>query len=89
MSAVDPFKGIPEGGSVPADDAVAVTPHDTTQLATVSRGLYVGGAGNVAVLMASGQTVTFVGVAAGSVLPIRVARVNSTNTTATNIVALY
>jgi hypothetical protein len=41
------------------------------------------------VLMASGQTVTFVGVAAGSVLPIRVARVNSTNTTATNIVALY
>ena len=35
----------------PAEGAVAVTPHDTTELATVCRALYVGGAGNVSVSM--------------------------------------
>lgn len=89
MSAVDQIQGSNEAMTFPANDAAAVTPNDTTQLSFVTRGLYVGGAGNVAVLMASGQTVTFVGVPAGTVLPIRIARVNSTSTTATSIVALY
>lgn len=72
----------------PAEGAVAVTPHDTTELATVCRALYVGGAGNVSVSM-GGSVVTFVGVPAGSILPIRTSLVRSTLTTATNIVALY
>ena len=71
-----------------ASTAEAVTPSDTTKLSAVTRALYVGGAGNVAVLMADGSTATFVGVPAGSVLPIRVQRVNSTNTTATSMVGL-
>lgn len=81
------------GFDAPAHGAVAVTPNNDTDLTTNTRGLYVGGAGNLVVVMASeanaATTVTFTGVAAGTVLPIRVRRVKSTNTTATSIVALY
>lgn len=72
----------------PAWDALAVTPHDTTKLTTYSKALYVGTGGNVAVLTLKGSTVTFPNVPSGTVLPIRVQRVNSTNTTASNMVAL-
>lgn len=68
--------------------AVAVTPHNATMLDRCSKELWVGGAGNVTVLMVSGETVTFTSVPAGTRLPIRVQRVNATGTTATNIVAL-
>lgn len=72
-----------------ASHAVAVTPHDTTILTGgTCRSLYVGTTGNIAVLMASGATATFNSVPVG-ILPIQVQRVNSTNTTASNIVALY
>lgn len=88
MSAIDNVSASGRDAEYPASSAVAVTPHDTTELVTVSRALFVGGAGNISALMADGVACTFTGVAAGSVLPIRVRRVNSTNTTATNIVAL-
>lgn len=74
--------------SDPARGAAAVTKSDSTVLPT-TRGLYIGGAGDVAVLMVNGATVTFPGAVAGSVLPLCVTKVMSTNTTATNIVALY
>ena len=73
---------------LPASDAIAVTPHDTTELDTVCRALYVGGAGNVSVVM-NGTVVTFAGVGAGQILPIRTSLVRATLTTATSIVALY
>lgn len=77
----------------PVEMAVAVTPDDNTDLTYTTRGLYIGGAGNVVVRMynASGTaaSVTFTGVSAGTVLPIRAQRVLSTSTTATNIVALW
>jgi len=73
----------------PATGGEAVTPHDTNELTSVSRGLYVGVGGNVAVVMADGTPLTFVGVNAGTMLPIRVKQVKSTNTTAASIVAVY
>lgn len=74
--------------SDPAAGAFAVTPSDSTTLAGV-RALYVGGAGNVAVMpFGSGTAVTLVGATAGSIIPVRCTKVMSTNTTATNIVAL-
>ncbi|MGA0398230.1 MAG: spike base protein, RCAP_Rcc01079 family [Ilumatobacteraceae bacterium] len=73
----------------PAHHAVAVTPNDSTDLTDTSRALYVGAAGDVKVDMYGSGTVTFVGVTAGSVLPVRVDRVYSTGTTATSIVALW
>lgn len=73
-----------------AYQAVAVTPSDATEFSKMTKGLYVGGAGDVNVLL-EGDTVpvVFAGVVAGTILPIRVAKVLSTSTTATNIVALY
>lgn len=74
----------------PAANAVAVTPNDSTDLTYVSRGIYCGTAGNLAVIMAgNGATVTFVGLAAGSVLSVRASRVMATNTTITSIVNLF
>lgn len=74
----------------PAVYAVAVTPSDDTDLANVSRALYVGGAGDVEVIMLGGRaTVVFSAVPAGTILPIRVCRVKDGNTTATLILNLY
>jgi len=50
----------------------------------------VGTAGDVAVVLVDDTaTVTFVGLVAGSVYPLRIKQVNSTNTTASNLVGLY
>lgn len=67
----------------------AVTPHDSTNLTAGCRGLYVGVGGNVVVVAPDDTFVTFVGVPAGAVLPVQAKRVNSTSTTATNIIALF
>jgi len=68
---------------------VAVTPSDSTDFDTLTRGLYVGGAGDVVAVRHDGTAVTFAGVQAGTVLPIACRRVNSTSTTASGIVALF
>lgn len=73
----------------PVTGAVSVTPDDTDLLANISRALWVGEAGNMAVVMADDTEVTFAGIAAGTLLPIRVKRVNDTDTTAASILALY
>lgn len=73
----------------PAKDAVAVTPSDSTNLTEgTCRSLYIGVTGDVVVLFDSGNAITFKDVPVG-ILPVRAKRVNSTNTTATDIVALY
>jgi hypothetical protein len=81
--------GFPGTVSVPYRGAEAVTKSDTVALTNVSRALYVGGAGNAAVLMADGTTVTLTGLLAGTIYPVALQRVNSTNTTATAMVSLY
>ncbi len=73
--------------SKPAKDGVAVTPSDTVNLAQPARALWVGVLGDVSVEMVGiGSAVVFKG--AQGLLPISVTRVNSTNTDATDIVAL-
>mgnify|MGYP001163372299 CR=1 FL=1 len=68
----------------------AVTASDSTDFSSgICRGLYVGTTGNVAAVMDDDTAITFVGVPAGVVLPIQARRVNSTNTTASNMVALF
>lgn len=74
--------------TIPAQSAAAVVKSDATVL-DATRGLWVGGVGDVAVTMANGETpITFVGVAAGTLLPISVTKVLAA-TTATSILALY
>jgi hypothetical protein len=73
--------------TVSAHGAVAVTASDAT-IFPVTRALYIGTAGDVAVRMADGMTITFTSVASG-VFPVQVDQVLSTGTTASNIIALY
>ena len=54
----------------------------------LTTGIYVGGAGVVAVVFQDGSVVNFTCVA-GQVLEVAARRVNSTNTTATLLVAMY
>lgn len=76
--------------SDPWQKAFVVTPADSDFAGSVmARGLYVGGAGNVRVTTVAGDDVLFSGVAAGTVLPVSVKRVWSTNTTATAIIGGY
>lgn len=75
--------------TAPAGRFAAVTPSDSVDLTYLTRALYVGGDGTVVAVDANGTAVSFVGVVAGTVLPIRVSRVNATSTTATNIVAMW
>jgi hypothetical protein len=51
--------------------------------------LYAGNTGNVRVLTAGNDDVTFVGIPAGSFVPVQVKRVFATDTTATDILALW
>jgi hypothetical protein len=67
---------------------IAITPADGTDLSYTTRGIYVGGAGDISVISPQGTTITFVGVPVGTILPICVNRIKSTGTTATNLVAL-
>ena len=71
-----------------ATGGVAVTASDATDLGS-TRALWVGGAGNLAVrFVDTATTITLVGVAAGTLLPLQVNKVMAA-TTATSIVALY
>jgi hypothetical protein len=89
MAAVDNFSQFTRGASGPVNGAVAVTPDNSNDLTNTTRGIYVGGAGNIKVDMADGTTVTFTAIAIGIVHPLRVKRVYATGTTATTILALY
>ena len=88
MTAFDSTTTLPLTLQSPAIHAEAVTPSDTVNLGAQSRSLFVGTGGNIAVVMADGSTATFTNVPGGFVLPICVTRVNSTNTTASNIVSI-
>lgn len=70
------------------EKAVAVTKSDTTVLDC--EGFFVGGNGNVAITpKGGGSAVTLTGCLVGHVYRIACQKIMDTNTTATNIVALY
>jgi len=71
----------------PGQDAAAVTPSDTVEID--ARALYIGVAGDVKIKTALGSDVTFVGIGAGTILPVRAKIVFATGTTATSIVAIF
>ena len=90
MATIDSFGVHTRDIENPAEHAFAITPHDTNDLAYATRGIYVGATGDVKVDMLGGESaVTFTGLAAGIIHPIRATRVYNTDTTATNIVGVY
>ncbi len=89
MAAVDDFASFQDSLSLPCRNAAAVTPSDSTDLTDVTKYVWVGSTGNMVVVTAGGQTVTITGIPNGTLLPIRVSRIKSTSTTASNILALW
>jgi hypothetical protein len=72
----------------------AITKSDATNITMpagkrLTEGIYIGGAGNLVVVFEDDSTATITGALAGTILPLAVKRVNSTNTTATAMVALF
>jgi hypothetical protein len=87
--AADPWSGAGGGATGPITGVVAATLSNTNEEAVEARALYVGAAGNVVVLLHDGTEVTLTALAAGVWHPIRVRRVNTTNTTATGVMLGY
>lgn len=83
LSAPDPTK--------PAVDALAVNYGGGDQtLAFPCRGIFVGGAGNLACrLVGASADVTFTGLSAGVVYPFAISIIRQTNSTITNSVVLF
>lgn len=67
----------------------AITKSDTVDFGRVTRAIYVGGAGTMVVVMADRTELPLAGCLAGTIYDLRAVRVNSTSTTATNMVGLY
>ena len=86
----NPFVNQGAGATVVATRAQSITPNDgCTVIATPNRAIWVGVEGNVRVKMYGGDTVTFIGVGAGSLIPISVQCVLSTGTTATDLLIIW
>jgi hypothetical protein len=74
--------------SEPADGAKTIVPSDTATLGYETKGIYVGGAGDVKGKSLDGNDVTFTA-PVGVVIPIVTEVVYSTGTTATKLIGLY
>lgn len=81
-------KATPQVVNSPVTGAAAVTPNDSTNLTETTVSLYIGTAGTLKVSFEDGSTATYAAIAAGR-HPLRVNRVWSTGTSATDIVAEY
>lgn len=91
MAATDTFANFGDTALVmPASGAFAITPDDEEELETVTRGIYVGVAGDLAVtLVGDSAPVTFANLAAGIIHPIRAKRIHATGTDAEDIIGVY
>lgn len=67
----------------------AITPSNDADLPQVPRGVWVGGAGNLALVgIEGGSGVILKGIAAGTLVPVSPNRILATGTTATDLVGL-
>lgn len=89
MVAVDKHTKESRSMECPIEFAAAVTPHNTTELDFVTRAIYVGGTGDLKVTTIGGSEVTFSGVPAGTLLPVRAKIIWNTGTTATLLTACW
>ena len=83
------YEGRADNISGPARRGFSITPSDAVDLTAETRAIYVGAAGDLSLVLSSGDEIGLVGVAGGSVLPERDRRVKATGTTASQLVGLY
>jgi hypothetical protein len=85
----DTFEDLTEGLDSPYVKAAAITPHNTNELTTYTRAIYVGASGNISMtLVDDSSPVTFVAAQTGAILKVRAKIVRATGTTATSLIAL-
>ena len=89
MPATDDYVHLQTALDSPYRHAAAVTPSDTLDLTNVTRGIFVGGLGSIALVTEGGETATLVSPTMGAVLRISASRIKATGTTASNLVALW
>lgn len=83
------YQGRADAIGAPVRAGFAITTSDSTDLVAETRAIYVGSAGDLVAVLASGDELTFVGLAGGTVLPIRARRVKATGTSASHLVGLH
>ena len=88
MPALDTFANQTPGVSGPFLSAASVAPHDSNELTHVTRALWVGTAGNLALVTQDGSAITFANFGPAW-LPGRIRAVKATGTTATDLVAVW
>ena len=72
-----------------AREAENVTAHDSNDFPRLARALRFGSAGNATIIDSRDNEIVLEGIQAGEVILIQCKRVNSTDLTAGNIVAIY
>ena len=72
----------------PATFGFVINPSDDSFLEELTRGIWVGGSGNIILMLSSGRVIPLVGVVAGTLIPVKAKKVYATGTTATNLVAM-
>ena len=85
----DPFPSQTPSMTGPIENGYAVTTADGSDQPQDTRAIWVGGAGDVSVVTRGGDTITFSGVPAGTLIPVRARRIRTTGTTATLLLGLY
>lgn len=83
------YQGRADDIAAPARGGFAITTSDSADLLAETRAIYIGSAGDLAAVLASGDEVSFVGLGGGTVLPVRARRVKATGTSAGYLVGLY
>lgn len=74
--------------TAPALDHFVITPSNSTNFNIMARAIYVGVGGDISLVSSRGNAVTYLAVPQGTVLPVVALRINSTSTTATNLIGL-
>lgn len=78
----------PEDIILPGRKLFAITPHNSNELSSIPRALWVGTGGDLSVIAQDDTVAVTLKVQSGSLVPVRVKVVKATGTTATDIVGV-
>ncbi|HEX9805533.1 MAG TPA: hypothetical protein VGA34_01445 [Alteraurantiacibacter sp.] len=86
---MDSFSSHSDAVDAPARNCFAIEPSDTVPLVSITKAIYVGNSGDVALKSVDAvNNVNFASVPAGTILPVRAEFVRAAGTTATGLVGL-
>ncbi len=85
----DTFASATDTVTAPAQSCFPITPEDNADLEYVTKGLYVGGGGDIVLRTKSDDVdIAFRQVPSGTILPVRAVAIRATGTSASDIVGL-